>query len=113
MSELGRSSAQLVRAAKLRRAPGCKFAKITGKAGVAAPYQYTAVQVVHDGSSDFAAANFSTLAGAADLSWKLLNVQEIGPGGEGVAAVEIDSIVTYWPMGSYYAFSSSNYKGTY
>jgi len=91
---------------------GVSFAKITAKAGSSPPYRYSAVVVEHDGTSDFGVNNFEVVAGA-DLGWNLINVQEIGASGVGVAPLEEGSIVIYWPMGSYYAASASFYRGTY
>lgn len=87
-----------------------KFARITARAGTAPPWRYTGVEVEH---VDAQPGTFTTKSGGDDLGWKLINLEEIGPSGVGVNPLHDDSIVAYWPMGSYFACSASHYKGTY
>jgi len=91
------------------------YAKITGHAGTAPPYLYTAQEVTHDGTSSFTPANFTVVTeNADDLSWNLVNLTEIGGGGNGLAPLEDGTIVRYWPLNSrYYAAEAMVYKGTY
>ncbi len=88
-----------------------KFAKITGHAGTAPPYRYTAIEVVHDGSSSFESGNFIAVSGGTDLSWKLINLPETNAVGS--SPLKNGDVVGFWPMGSNFACCSSNDKGTY
>ncbi len=90
-----------------------KVARITGKAGTAAPYLYTGLEVEHDGSSEFAPENYLEVPGGDDLGWTLINAQEIGDAGLGVAPLPIGAIVGYTPHGSRFLCTASNYRGTY
>jgi len=112
MSE--RSGYELVRPAKGATSSGReRLAKITGRAGVAAPWLYTGVQVRHDGGASFLPENFIELVGGDDLAWRLVNLQEIGDSGLGVMPVDNGAIVRYWALAGRFDFSASGYKGTY
>lgn len=91
-----------------------KLCRITGHAGVAAPWRYSGIEVDHDGTPYFDETdNFDAVVDGDTISGKLLNLQEIGPMGIGVNCIPDDSIVAYWAVGTYYFCSVSNYKGTY
>ncbi len=89
-----------------------KFAKITGRAGTAPIWRYSAVQVAHDGSAAFDPENYTTVSGGDVMVFNLINLDEKTGGGS--APVDDGTVVAYWSMAAaYFAFSVSAYRGTY
>jgi len=88
--------------------------KITARAGTAPPWLYCAEEVAHDETSDLEPENWETVVGGLNLEWTLLNEQEIGESGIGVAPIPSDSIVgcRAGADGFHYC-SRSNYRGTF
>jgi hypothetical protein len=90
-----------------------KLAKITAKAGIAAPYVYSAEQVDHDGTTAFGTSNFTPVSGGQVMTDNLINIQEVGENAVGAGPLDIGTIVTYWPLGTRYACSRFTGRGTY
>jgi hypothetical protein len=90
-----------------------KFAKVSARAGTEAPYNYSGYQVEHDGSAYYTSGHFTRVSGGDAFNWTLINAQEIGDAGEGVAPLPLNSVVAYGATGDVTICTASQYRGTY
>lgn len=90
-----------------------RFARITARAGTAPPFIYSAVEVVPTGNP-FELAGWTTKSGGQTISYRLVNIHEVGELGYGVRPVPNNSIVPYWDIGrGWFVTCVMNYRGTY
>lgn len=65
-----------------------RFVRITDKAGTAAPYLYSGVQVAHDGGDDFGSEHWEPVSGGLTFNGNIVNRQEIGPNAAGTGPLD-------------------------
>lgn len=108
-------AAVLAQVPRTKRSAGgeAKYCKISAKAGTEVPYHYSATQVEHDGGGDFSASHWTAVAGGDVMDWNLINLAECNGAAAGLAGLEVDDIVLYWPRPGGYACEVNTHRGTY
>ena len=85
-----------------------KYARITGKAGTSAPFQYSGIEIEYKSG-----AWVDKTSGGDDLGWKIRNAYELGTTTTGGNPMAVGDIVMYSKAGDIYVTERSAYKGTY
>jgi len=102
------------RSPQMHTLPNVRHAKITDRAGVAAPWLYSASEVEYNNSGDLLSSDFETVDGGDSMEWTLINLNEIGDLGDGASPIPVGAIVTYWPLSDgYYGCNVDAKRGTY
>jgi len=87
--------------------------RILSKAGMSAPYLYSAEQVEHDGGTTFNSDDYVALPGGIAMSGNLVNLAEVGASGLGVLWLPVGAVVPFRAMGTRFCTNTSFYRGTY